>query len=151
MALLEQARSSHREFERKQQLLGDTMRQLRRGYGDESGVAHAAEIAPAQRDEFAKYWVAGELSLPLRPPPASREPPPSRRSWARVPSSFFEELDEQVGQDADPGSNAPGGDPGQDTSHLAGIRSSSQPLTPSNESSDGEAEVEDELMPSPSS
>ena len=151
MALLEQARSSHREFEHKQRLLGDAMRQLRRGYGDEHGVAHAAEIAPTQRDEFAEFWVAGELSLPLRPPPTSRDPPLSRRSWARAPLSFLEELDEQVGQDAGPGSNAPGGDPGQGPSRPVVAPASSRPPTPSNESSNGEAEVEDELMPPPSS
>ncbi|KAJ7220467.1 hypothetical protein GGX14DRAFT_559253 [Mycena pura] len=150
IALLEQARSSHREFERTQQRLGDAMRQLRHGYGDETGVAHAAEIAPAQRDEFAKFWVAGELSLPLRPPLASRDPPPSRRSWARGPFSFFEEMDVQDVQVTALGSNAPGGDPGQGSSRPAAAHAPSRHTTPSNGSSNSEAEVEDELMPAPS-
>ncbi|KAJ7197587.1 hypothetical protein GGX14DRAFT_574065 [Mycena pura] len=151
MALLEQARSSHSEFERKQQLLGDAMRQLRHGYGNERGVAHAAEITPAQRDEFAEFWVAGELSLPLRPPPASRPSQVSRRSWARAPFVSFARLDAQDRQDAVPGSNAPGGDPGQGSSRVNIAHAPSRPPTPSNESSNGEAEVEDELMPPPSS
>ncbi|KAJ7197823.1 hypothetical protein GGX14DRAFT_573969 [Mycena pura] len=68
-AQLELARASYRQFERSQRTLGEAMAQLRYGYGNERGVAHAAEIAPARRNEFAEFWVAGELSLPPRPPP----------------------------------------------------------------------------------
>ncbi|KAJ7189759.1 hypothetical protein GGX14DRAFT_580445 [Mycena pura] len=149
MALLEQACSSHHEFERKQQLLGDTMKQLRHGYGDEYGMAYVAEIAPAQRDKFAKYWVTGKLLLPTRPPLASRDLPLPRHSWACAPFSYFEELDAQDGQGASR-SNAPGGDPVQGPSRPFVAHAPSRPTTPSNESSSGAAEVEDELMPPPS-
>ncbi|KAJ7229936.1 hypothetical protein GGX14DRAFT_383897 [Mycena pura] len=131
-AQLELARASYRQFERSQRTLGEAMPQLRYGYGNERGVAHAAEIAPAQRDEFTEFWVAGELSLPPRPPPV---PTPagglSRRTWAREPSSYFMELDERNAPTA-PALTQPAGDSGQGPSCPRRERFFS--LTPSSDS-----------------
>ncbi|KAJ7189778.1 hypothetical protein GGX14DRAFT_580391 [Mycena pura] len=138
-AQLELARASYRQFERSQRTLGEAMAQLRYGYGNERGVAHAAEIAPAQRDEFAEFWVAGELSLPPRPPPAPAPAGLSRRSWAREPSSYFLELDER-NVPAVPASTQPAGDSGQGPSQPRRERFFS--LTPSN---DSEPEEEDRV------
>ncbi|KAJ7209193.1 hypothetical protein GGX14DRAFT_566369 [Mycena pura] len=129
-AQLELARSSYRQFERTQHTLGEAMAQLRYGYGNERGVAHAAEIAPAQRDEFTEFWVAGELSLPPRPPPAPTIGL-SRRSWAREPFAYFEGLDERNAP-ATPSPNHPTGDPGQGPSHPR--REHFFSLTPPNDS-----------------
>ncbi|KAJ7190471.1 hypothetical protein GGX14DRAFT_579845 [Mycena pura] len=111
-AQLELARASYQQFERSQRTLGEAMAQLRYGYGNERGVTYAAEIAPVQRDEFTEFWVAGELSLPPRPPPAPAPAGLSRRTWAREPSSYFLELDER-NVPAVPASTQPAGDSGQ--------------------------------------
>ncbi|KAJ7202163.1 hypothetical protein GGX14DRAFT_571049 [Mycena pura] len=139
-AQLELARASYQQFERSQRTLGEAMAQLRYGYGNEHGVAYAAEIAPVQRDEFAEFWVAGELSLPPRPPPASVPDRLSRRSWAREPSSYFVELDERNAP-ATSTASQPAGDSGQGTSLPRRERFFS--LTPSNDSEpEGEGSVE---------
>ncbi|KAJ7193035.1 hypothetical protein GGX14DRAFT_577552 [Mycena pura] len=153
MAMLELARSAQREFERSQLLLGDAMKQLRHGYGDEHGVAYAAEIATAQRDQFAHYWVAGELSLPSRPPPSRNPTQPTRRSWAREPFAYYEELDAR-NDPAVSESNLPGGDQGQGPSHsgdghlLSGDgHLLSRSPTPSDESSPAAVEEEEDHVP----
>ncbi|KAJ7211664.1 hypothetical protein GGX14DRAFT_564880 [Mycena pura] len=138
-AQLELARASYQQFERSQRILGEAMAQLRYGYGNERGVAYAAEIAPVQRDEFAEFWVAGELSLPPRPPPAPAPAGLSRRTWAREPSSYFLELDER-NVPAVPASTQPAGDSGQGPSQPRRERFFS--LTPSN---DSEPEEEDRV------
>ncbi|KAJ7187433.1 hypothetical protein GGX14DRAFT_581096 [Mycena pura] len=129
-AQLELACSSYRQFERTQHTLGEAMVQLRYGYGNKRGVAHAAEIAPTQRDEFTEFWVAGELSLPPRPPPVPTAGL-SRRSWAREPFAYFEGLDERNAP-ATPASTQPADDSDQGPSRPRRERFFS--LTPSNDS-----------------
>jgi hypothetical protein len=142
MALLGLARAAQREFERSQRQLGDALRQIGHGYGDGRGVAHAAEIAPAQHDAFVHYWAAGELCLPPRPPPRPKTPPP-RRAWAREPFSYYAGLDERHDVAA---SRIPGGDPGQGPSRSNDERFPSASPAPS-EDPPAESEEEEEVVP----
>jgi hypothetical protein len=144
MAALELARSLQREFDHSVGLLSDTMTQLGHGYGGPVGVAHAAEIAPAQHEQFTEYWVAGELALPPRPPPAPRTP--SRWTWAREPFEYFDERDARDNPEAPASSNAPGGDPGQGSSRRD-CRDTSMPPVPADDSGDEREEVENVLDP----
>ena len=125
MASLEMARAAHKEFERYRDLLGDAFHQLTHLYGDETGVARAAEIAPQARAGFAQFIRDGKLMLPPRPPQfptrffAERVPP--RQTWPREAFPYYEELDERNHPASHPvpmPSNAPGGDPGQGSSRL---------------------------------
>ena len=127
MASLEMARAAHKEFERYQGLLSDAFHQLSHLYGDETGVAHAAEIAPDARAGFAQFIRDGKIMLPPRPPKFPTrffaESVPPRQTWPREAFSYYEELDERnhpaYHPVADPEpSNAPGGDPGQGSSRL---------------------------------
>lgn len=103
----------HSEFERRQQRLGEVMAQLGYGYGGATGVAYAAEIDPAFREQFAEYWTAGQLSLPPRPSRPLRVPPAPapRRSWDRQAFPYYMELDDRNDPES-PGSEAPDNDPG---------------------------------------
>src|SRR6201996_4399828 len=120
MEALTLARSLQAEFDLRQQRLGDVMTPLGYGYGGPTGVAHAAEIAPEQREEFAEYWTAGVFSLPPRPnrPSRPQPSPPPRRTWRRQAHPYYAELDERNDPISGPESSA--GDPGQGSSRRNG-------------------------------
>jgi hypothetical protein len=141
---LELARFMQREFDRRQQRLGEVMTQLGYGYGGPSGVAHAAEIAPEQREQFAEYWSAGVLSLPPRParPTRPQPSPPPRRTWRRHPSSYYAELEDR--NDPGSGSEALGNYSGQGSPQ----RGSRGDENSGSEDNDGEEE-DDRAPPSP--
>ena len=120
ISALQLARSAQREFERCQRELAEVMAQLEHGYGGAEGVAFAAEIAPEQREAFAKFWKEGEALLPACDDPPAVRPNP-RANWARQSFDYYVDLESvPFPQPA----NEPGGDPGQSSSHR------SEPVTP---------------------
>jgi|ERR1700761_1098280 len=137
---LELARNMHSEFERRQQRLGEVMAQLGYGYGGATGVAYAAEIDPALREQFAEYWTAGQLSLPPRPSQPLRAPsaPAPRRTWDRQAFPYYVELDDRNDPES-LDSEAPDNGPGQSPRRPAGPSSG----IPRSDTRDGDGEESD--------
>jgi hypothetical protein len=141
------ARSLQAEFDHRQQRLGDVMTHLGYGYGGPAGVAHAAEIAPEQREEFAEYWTAGVFSLPPRPnrPSRPQPSPPPRRTWRRQAHPYYTELDER--NDPDSGPESAVGAPDHGTSQHRDNGDGSD----GSDNSDNSDEEDDRMPPSPPS
>jgi len=145
MEALTLTRSLQAEFDHRQQRLGDVMTHLGYGYGGPTGVAHAAEIAPEQREEFAEYWTAGVFSLPPRPnrPSRPQPSPPPRRTWRRQAHPYYAELDDR--NDPVSGPEPAAGDPGQGPSRRNGNDDADDG------DSDDSVEEDDRIPPSPPS
>lgn len=103
------------------------MAQLEHGYGGAEGVAFAAEIAPEQREAFAKLWKEGEALLPSYDDPPAIRPNP-RANWARQAFEYYEDLESVPFPQS---ANEPGGDPGQSGSRRRESASPVAPVVPS--------------------
>lgn len=128
------ARSIYQSFMSTRTALVKTIEDLLVHYGDASGVAHAAEVAPAQREEFCELlrFATGALdSLPGLPEDYQPIPAP-RTSWGREAFEPYRAIDEELEQALQ---SRPGGDSGQGSSrrpaHEAAVRTSTPPIVPS--------------------
>ncbi|KAJ7199705.1 hypothetical protein GGX14DRAFT_401305 [Mycena pura] len=130
MLALSLARTIHSSYLATRAALVKTLEDLLVHYGDASGVAHAAEVAPAQREEFCELLrfatqIMGSLpTLPENYQPISLP----RSSWDREAFAPYRALDEELEQAL---RSRPGGDSGQGSSRRPARETAARTPTPS--------------------
>jgi hypothetical protein len=114
MRLLESARSLYGVFSRLGEDIVATLGDLEAHYGDDSGLAHAAEVAQDKRAEFSELVALVKELLPSRSstlPAASRTSARSR--WARESFAPYQTVEDDLDRVL---ASRPSGDAGQGTS-----------------------------------
>ncbi|KAJ7199587.1 hypothetical protein GGX14DRAFT_401189 [Mycena pura] len=135
MLVLSLARTIYSSFMASRAALVNTLRELLVHYGDASGVAHAAEVAPAQREEFCellRFATEALGSLPTLPENFQPIPLP-RSSWDREAFPPYRTLDEELDRALQ---SRPGGDSGQGSSRRRTRQAARRTPTPTAAPSD---------------
>lgn len=146
------ARNLYRSYELARNDIVGTLTALREHYGDESGVAHAAEVAPEQRAEFLELLrrcYEATCVFPAAPEPYIRPAPAPRSSWGREAFAPYSAVDEELDRALQ---SRPSGDAGQGSSsgqvrEVAVPVDPPAPVVPEEEERVPEAEVRERSPP----
>ena len=142
------ARSLHRSLSSVGNEIGHLLTDLSTHYGDELGLAHAAEVAEDQRDDFIEFiQSAKEIfgSIPAPPADDLRPAPAPRTEWSRAAYPPYLSIDEELDRALEA---RPGGDPGQGSSSAPAADSAMRTPSPVAEPGDDEQPPDADDAPS---